>query len=142
MVYALPVLVFSGLFVGLAALLTVAEKLLEALKDESVSEDEKELLWSQLAGNAQEKIAEARAYRTKVVEIARANAEYLQQILPEYRKRPELVLQEIYRDAIEEILDNVEEKIIIQPTEGNKENEIWLQLNRDPGIKQKSDKEK
>ncbi len=120
----------------------VAEELLEALENENISEQEKELLWKQLAGTAQEKIADARAYRTTVVETARANAEYLQQILPEYRKRPKLVLQEIYQDAIEEVLNNVDEKIIIQPTQGTKGNEIWMQLSRDPTIKPKSDKDK
>ncbi len=120
----------------------VAEELLEALENENLNEQEKELLWKQLAGTAQEKIADARAYRTKVVETARANAEYLQQILPEYRKRPKLVLQEIYQDAIEEVLNNVDEKVIIQPTQGTKGNEIWMQLSRDPTIKPKSDKNK
>ncbi|GAG18227.1 unnamed protein product, partial [marine sediment metagenome] len=69
----------------------VALELLAALEDETVSKGTKELLWSQLAGAAQEKIARARAYRTKVVETARANAEYFQKLLPEYRKRPKLV---------------------------------------------------
>jgi len=118
----------------------VAEELLEVLENENISEQEKELLWEQLAGAGQEKIAGARAYRTKVVETTKANAEYLQQILPEYRKRPKLVLQEIYQDAIEDVLNNVDEKIIIQPTEGTKGNEIWMQLNRDPTIKPRSNK--
>jgi len=118
----------------------VAEELLEVIENENISPEKKELLWNQLAGAGQEKIAEARAYRTTVVETARANAEYLQQILPEYRKRPKLVLQKIYQDAIEEVLNNVDEKIIIQPTEGTKGNEIWIQLNRDPTIKPKTKK--
>jgi membrane protease subunit HflK len=117
----------------------IAVQLLETLKDETASEDEKELLWSQLAGQAQEKIADARAYRTKVEETAKANAEYLQKLLPEYRKRPELVVQKIYQDAIESILNNVDEKIVIQPTEGTKGSEIRLLLNRDPTLKPKSE---
>jgi len=118
----------------------VAEELLGAIENENISPEKKEQFWNQLAGAGQEKIAEARAYRTTVVETARANAEYLQQILPEYRKRPKLVLQKIYQDAIEEVLNNVDEKIIIQPTEGTKGNEIWIQLNRDPTIKPKTHK--
>jgi membrane protease subunit HflK len=125
----------------------IATQLFETLKDETTREpvlsavegEEKELLWSQLAGQAQEKIAGARAYRTKVVETAKANAEYLQKLLPEYRKRPELVVQKIYQDAIEYILNNVDEKIIIQPTEGTKGREIRVLLNRDPTIKPKSE---
>ncbi|MDD5327314.1 MAG: protease modulator HflK [Phycisphaerae bacterium] len=116
----------------------VAGQLFESLKKETAGEED-ELLWSELAGQAQEKIAGARAYRTKVVETAKANAEYLQKLLPEYRKRPELVVQKIYQDAIEYILNNVDEKIIIQPTEGARGKEIRVLLNRDPKIKPKSE---
>jgi len=124
----------------------VAVQLFESLKNKTADEPvlsvvegkEDELLWSELAGQAQEEIAGARAYRTKVVETAKANAEYLQKLLPEYRKRPELVVQKIYQDAIEYILSNVDEKIIIQPTKGTRGKEIRVLLNRDPTIKPKS----
>ena len=119
----------------------VAEKLFLALNNDTISEEEMELLWSQLAGKAQEKITEARAYRTKVVANARANAEYFQELLPEYRKHPELVVQKIYQDAIERIFDNAVEKFIIQPTEGAKETEFRILLNRDPSLKPKAGKE-
>ena len=115
----------------------VAERLFVTLRDKKTSEEEKELLWPQVAGKAEEKLAQARAYRTKVVEIARANAEYLQQLLPEYRKRPQLVVQKIYQDAMEYILNNVDEKFVIQPSNGK----IWVLLNRDAALKPKSDKE-
>ncbi len=87
-------------------------------------------------GLAQEKIAEARAYRTTVVASARANADYLRQLLPEYRKRPELVVQEIYRDAIERIFTNVNEKFVIP-----KGAEWRILVNRDPSLKPKAGKE-
>jgi len=90
------------------------------------------------SNNAQEEIAKARAYRTKVVEIAKADADYLQRLLPEYRKRPKLVIQEIYQDAMEYVLSNTDEKIIIQPTEGAEDTEIRILLNRDPTLKPKS----
>jgi len=96
---------------------------------------------NEAASRAQEKISDAGAYRMKVVETARANAEYLQKLLPEYRKRPELVLQRIYLDAIEYVLNNVDEKVIIQPTEGGKGSELWIYMNRDPKLKPKSEKE-
>ena len=117
----------------------VAEQLFAALHGETVSEQEEELLWSQLAGAAQGKIAEARAYRTKVVEIAKANADYLQRLLPEYRKRPKLVLQEIYQDAMEYVLNNTDEKIIIQ--QGAEDTEVRIIINRDRTLKPKSKKE-
>ncbi|UCF43694.1 MAG: hypothetical protein JSV99_01830 [Planctomycetota bacterium] len=120
----------------------IAEQLLEALKGQNPGEQETELLWAQLAGQAQVKIAQARAYRTKIVETARANAEYLKQLLPEYRKSPELVIQKICEEAIEDVLNNAEEKMIIQPTEGTKGAQIRVRLNRDPTIKSKSEQEK
>ena len=119
----------------------VAERLLMTLHDKNISDQEKELLWSQLAGAAEEKIAQARAYRTKVVETAKANADYLQRLLPEYRKRPELVIQKAYQDAIEYVLNKADEKFVIQPTEGTKGRELRILFNRDPSLKPKSSKE-
>ncbi|MBW8041799.1 MAG: hypothetical protein FVQ85_17625 [Planctomycetes bacterium] len=106
----------------------VARELFAALHDETRSEQEKESLWSQAAGAAQAKIARARAYATKVVENAEADAKYLHKILPEYRKWPELVIQRIHRDAIVQVLDNADKKIMIQPTEGPGGKEIRLMI--------------
>jgi regulator of protease activity HflC (stomatin/prohibitin superfamily) len=119
----------------------VAVELLKTLKDKNADEEQKEKLWSQLAGLAQEQIAGARAYRTRVVESARANADYLRQILPEYRKRPELVVQRIYTDAIEEILENADEKIVVQPGQ-SAATELRVLVNRDPSIKPKTETRK
>jgi len=116
----------------------VAGELLAALNNETIGEQEKELLWARAAGACQEKIAQARAYRTKIVETARANADYLKKILPEYRKHPELVIQKLYQDAVEYVFNAADEKMVIQPTEGVKGKEIRLLLNRDPTLKPKS----
>ncbi len=118
----------------------MAEQIYASLHDETVSGQQKEYLWSQLSGAGQEKIAMARAYRTKVVESARANAEYLHTILPEFRKRPEIITREIYVAALEQVLNNADEKFIIQPTEGQGGTEIRVYLNRDPTLKPKSEK--
>ena len=120
----------------------VAEQLFAALHDESIDEQTRELFWTQLAGTAREKIADARTYRTKVVERARANADYLESILPEYRQRPKLVLQKIYLDALEQILgNNPDEKFVVQTTKGSKGTQIRVLLNRDPTLKPKRSKE-
>ncbi len=110
----------------------VAEQLYATLQDDNVDEQTNELLWSQLAGAAQEKLFEARAYRTQVVADAKANADYLQSLLPEYRKYPAITIQSIYRDAIEQVLANIGEKFVIQPTKGE---EIRIMISRDPTIK-------
>jgi membrane protease subunit HflK len=120
---------------------SVAEKLFAALHDESVDEEMLEYLWSESAGTAKERIAGARAYRTKVVKDAQANASYLMSLLPEYRKRPELVIQTIYLDAIQQIFDNAEEIFVVQTSEGSKGSEIRVQLNSDPSIKRKNNTE-
>jgi membrane protease subunit HflK len=116
---------------------SAAYEILTALKDPTLSGKPEAPIWSQLAGTAQEKIAEARAYRTKVVESAKADAEYLRKLLPEFRKRPGLVIQEIYQDAIEIVLEEVDEKIIVQPSADGRPREVRIQLNRDPAIKSK-----
>lgn len=117
----------------------IAEELLAVLEKKDISEDEQELLWSQLAGEGRELIAEAKAYKTKTIESAKANAEYLQKILPEYQKRPKLVIQNIYQEAIEYVLNNADEKMIIQPAKGIKGQELRVLINSDPAIKPKSE---
>lgn len=109
-----------------------AEDVLAALKDASAQDRER--LLEQLTGACQEQISLARAYRTKTVETAKANAEYLEKLLPEYRKRHKLVLQKIYQDAVEEVLGNAEEKVFIQPSIDGKPRKLWILINRDPTI--------
>ena len=116
----------------------VAEELFEVLEGKTISEEEEKLLWDNIAGEAKVKITDAQTYRARVVETAEADAKYLQELLPEYRKRPELVLQAIYWDAIEQVLRNAGEKFIIQPAEGIKAHEIRVIIDRDPTIKRKS----
>ncbi len=110
----------------------VSEELLATvLGEKKVSKEQEDFLWSQLAGKSQGKIAQARAYRREVVESAKANAAYLQAILPEYRERPELVLHNLYAEAIERIFGSVDEKVVIDnPTS----KELRIQLNRNPAI--------
>ncbi|MFC1792980.1 protease modulator HflK [Planctomycetota bacterium] len=120
----------------------IAFELLNGKKSvNELSEQEEEVLWDQLAGTAREKIAEAKSYRAKVVETAKANADYLQRLLPEYRQRPELVIQQIYLDAIEHVLNNADEKFVIQTTKGSEGTEIRVLLNRDPSLKKKKSAE-
>jgi membrane protease subunit HflK len=120
---------------------SVAEKLFAALHDDSVDEETLEYLWSESAGTVKEKIAEARTYRTKVVKDAQANASYFLSLLPEYRKRPELVIQAIYLDAIQQIFNKAEEIFIVQASKGSRGSETRVQLNSDPTIKRKNNTE-
>lgn len=112
-----------------------AESILVQLKAEGLTEDEKNVLLSQLSGEAQARISAARTYRTEVVERAKANAEYLAKLLPEFKKRPKLILQKIHQETMQEIMANADEKFFLQP---GKADEIRIWINRDPVI----DKEK
>lgn len=113
----------------------VAESLYQALMASDVGEDQLALLWSQVAGQAQNTVAQAQAYRTKVVEDAKASATYLASILPEYRKWPELVAQGIYLDAIQKVLDSADEKFILDPSKLAQGREVRILVNRDPILK-------
>lgn len=119
-----------------------AEAVLEQLKQGGLTQPEQEALVAQLSGQVQSKISAARAYRTTVVSDAKANADYLKELLPQYRKHPELVLQQIYQDAISQVLSNAQEKIIIQPSVDGKSREIRVLINRDPNIKKQELKAK
>ncbi len=111
-----------------------AQEVLKGLKNKEVGEDDRRYYLSLLSGEAREIISRARAYRTKVVEDARANAEYMKALLPEFEKRPRLVVEKIHQDAIEEVLNNVDEKIFIHPVSGDEKRELRIRLSRDPEL--------
>jgi len=120
----------------------VAEELLDAVKDPNSPQEKLDVLWAQLAGKSQNILAQARAYRTSVVTRAEANAKYLIQILPEYQKRPELIIQDIYTTAIEQILERADEKIILQPVKSDRGSEVRIYINKNPMIKKEKETEK
>jgi membrane protease subunit HflK len=109
----------------------MAELLYRAVQDKDGGAAQQAALWPQATGAIQDILAQAQTYQTRVVEKARANADYLTRILPEFRNRPELVTLELYLNAMQEILQNVEDKWILDRCEKAKEREIRIQLNRD-----------
>jgi membrane protease subunit HflK len=118
----------------------VAEQLYQTIQGENADEEQQEALWALAAGEVQDRLAQAQTYRTKVVEAAKANADYLTSILPEYRKRPELVLRQIYLDAIQEVLTNADEKFVLDKSDDAREQEFRILVNRDPALKSKETK--
>lgn len=120
-----------------------ARTIAENLEEPQISDDDMQVLWDNIAGEAKDVITTAQAYRTRTIESARANAIYLEKLLPEYQKRPRLVLQQLYQDAVEEVLENADEKIFIHPKDENNPREIRLMVSRDATIKKdkKSDQQ-
>ncbi len=119
-----------------------AAEILIALKQPNLSEQDSLRYLSQLSGASRDIIAKAYAYRTTVVEAAKANADYFQKLLPEYRQRPKLVVQRIYLDAIEQIFDNADEKIVVQSSAGGKGKQMRILINSDPAQRRRLIEEK
>jgi membrane protease subunit HflK len=113
-----------------------------AMSDSNITEQQLDNYLANAAGQVRQTISQSRAYRTKVVESAKANADYLAKLLPEYRKRPKLVLERIYQEAMEEILSNTQETIIVQPSSGVKSTEFRVLVNRDPMLGKEKKQEK
>jgi membrane protease subunit HflK len=120
----------------------VGESLCRALLDPQATAEQRDSLWDQIAGDAQDIIAQSQAYRTKVVEGAKADAIYLQSILPEYRKTPALVLQGIYLDAVQKVLENAEEKFVLDKSDAAGRHEFRVLINRDASLKPKQNQTK
>jgi len=115
----------------------IAAQLAAALEDPNADPNYLESLWAQVSGECQRILAEARAYRTSVVESARSTADYFMSLLPEYRNRPMLVVQALYLDAIGQVLSEMDEKFVLQSGDHGGEREVRILLNRDPAIKAK-----
>ena len=62
----------------------------------------------------------------------------LKSLLPEYRKNPELVVQRIYLDAIDAVLANADEKIVVEPSDISALRELRILLNRDLQLKRRA----
>ena len=117
-------------------------EIIRAISDPNITEQQMENYLANSSGQVRQTISEAKAYRTKVVESAKANADYLAKLLPEYRKRPKLVLERIYQEAMEEILQHTQETIITQSSAGVKNTEFRVMINRDPMLKKEKKQEK
>ena len=117
-----------------------AEEIIKALRNLNITEQQKQMQLARLTGSCREKLTKARQYRTEVVKEAEANAQYLKHLLPEYRKRPRLVLQKIYQDAIEQVFANAEEKFFVQPNVTEAGKELRVQINKDPMLRKAKEK--
>jgi modulator of FtsH protease HflK len=116
----------------------VADPLYRALTREKPDAQEIEDLWVHAEGQVQTRISQAQAESMGLVASAKASASYLTSLLPEYRKRPLLVLSRLYLDTIEQVFNNAKDKWILEPTNGIRGRELRIELNRDPMAKPKA----
>jgi membrane protease subunit HflK len=105
------------------------EQKLEADNDPNLAEARKEVegLQEQAGGAVQEILADARIYRTKMVESAKADAEYLQALLPEYQKNPKVVLSRLLLSTFETSLKSVRKWYMPKDVY-----RVRIQIDRDP----------
>jgi regulator of protease activity HflC (stomatin/prohibitin superfamily) len=75
--------------------------------------------------------AEARAYKTRIVETVKANSEYFLKVLDEHRQNPETMLFSLYTDTLRDVLNRVENKYVIHSSQSGKQ-EVRLMLGPEP----------
>lgn len=117
----------------------VAEELATALEAANTPPEELDRLWSLAKGEVSTILTEAETYRAQVVEQASAEAKYFATLLTEFRKRPELVRDNLYIDMLKEVLGPAREKIILQPLQKGKDREVRILINRDHNLKTQQD---
>jgi regulator of protease activity HflC (stomatin/prohibitin superfamily) len=114
-----------------------AVEILDELQIPGLDQQRREQLLSRLSGACQTTMSQAMADSNRIVKAAEANALYFTSLLPEYQKRPKLVVHKIYQDAVEEVLENADEKFFFEPGTGGKNRQLRIEINRDPSIKPK-----
>lgn len=82
-------------------------------------------------GDAYRIIDEAKAYKTRVVESVKAESNYFQTVLEEYRKSPETMLVALHADVVRDVLKNVETKYVLHAGEEGHQ-EIRLRIGPEP----------
>jgi membrane protease subunit HflK len=114
-----------------------AEQELFAMKEKANKWKVEEL--NAAASNAATMVAEAQAYKTRVVSEVKADETYFKQILTQYKASPGTVLVTLFNNKLAESLATVKEKYIINSAGKGKKQEIRLKINPEPvNVKKKS----
>ena len=88
-----------------------------------------------VGGEVAKVINAAKTYRTQVVERLKGDSETFRRLLPQYERNPRIILSRLWEDAREQILTGDVETFYTVP------GKLELQLNRDPAIQQKRQKQ-
>ncbi len=101
----------------------------QTAKDEAEAYHEQQL--AQARGEESRILAEARAYRKRVVQAVTADADTFADFNREYRKAPRATLFAFYLDTLGETLDKVGGKYLLRPREDGRQ-EVRLRLSPKP----------
>jgi len=100
---------------------------------------EQVLLSSSTGGEAAALIADAKAYKTQVIQSAESRAQRFAELLAEYEKAPQFMLERRWADTRDQILSNpTVEKFYIPP---GREKTI-LRISRDPEVRKEIQRER
>jgi membrane protease subunit HflK len=72
------------------------------------------------------------AERKRLVEFVATEAKRFRELLPEYRRNPDLFVRQHQTEMLQRVLTNVQEKILVPSRTGRQPYELRLQLNRAP----------
>lgn len=98
---------------------------------EIIGQIEQVLLSNSTGGEAAAMIADAKAYKTQIIQSTESRAKRFEELLDRYEKTPKFLLERLWADTRDEILSGPTiEKYYI--TSGDQK--TVLQLNRDPGV--------
>jgi len=75
-------------------------------------------------------VADANAYKTRVVASVKSDAKKFESIARKYRENPEVVPVALYSNTLSEVLNSAEDMFILHASDG--EQEVRLLLNREP----------
>lgn len=87
---------------------------------------------SKARADAESKLNSAEAERTRLVKIVSAEAKQFSDLLPEYKRNPQLFTQLRQSETLQRVMANAQEKFFVRSREDGKPVELRLQLGREP----------
>ena len=76
--------------------------------------------------------SEAKSYRKRLVDLTAGEGRRFQELLPEYLRNPELLMQQRYNEVVSKVISNAQERVFLASRADGQARELRLLLNRDP----------
>jgi membrane protease subunit HflK len=87
---------------------------------------------SKARGEAETRLNAAKSDRDRTVQIIAAEAKKFSDLLPEYKRNPQLFTQLRQSETLQRVMANAQEKFFVRSREDGKPVELRLQLSREP----------
>ena len=112
----------------------------EKEKDAGVIESARQALRDRLngaSGQVSSILSDAKSYKSRILEEAKADSDKFEQLLVKFKENPDIFIDQIYREAIAEALESVDETWIVT---GEPE-EVRIYIGRDQELDKKKERE-